>query len=82
MLPTALSTVMLAAALLAGSTPTPLASEWGKKVLNAGRYIWAGVVTASGAACCIGGGPACLPCAGAAGAAILYGDDKLSGYCE
>ncbi|KIG17343.1 hypothetical protein DB30_03400 [Enhygromyxa salina] len=57
-------------------------SEWGKKVLNASRYIWAGVVGAGMAACCVAGGPACIPCAGGLAAVGLYGDDQLTDYGE
>ncbi|WP_052546162.1 hypothetical protein [Enhygromyxa salina] len=73
-------------ALLDAFTEGPQAfpcSEFGKGVLKAARYMWTGMVAASGAACCgATAGSGCILCAGAAAIANEVGKDALNNYCD
>jgi hypothetical protein len=58
-------------------------SDWGKKVLRAGKYIWGAVVTGGGAVCC--GATNLLGCGVCVGGAYVLteaGADALEGYCD
>jgi hypothetical protein len=70
--------------LLDGLVPQPFnCSEWGQKVMRGVKYLWIGVSTAVGAACCTAsGGVACVVCAGAAAVAGAAGADAADGHCD
>lgn len=73
-------------AIVADSIPQEFkCSGWAKTMLKAGKYLWAGAVTATAAACCFGTGvftPGCLICAGVVGAAGEYVGDKVENHCD
>jgi hypothetical protein len=50
--------------------------------VRAGKYIMFGVIGATTAACCAGGGPACGGCLAGAPVVIGITDDLFEGYCD
>jgi hypothetical protein len=58
-------------------------SPFGRKVLKAGKYLWTGLLAASGAACCIATQTlACPACAAGAAIGTLAGQEFADGYCD
>lgn len=57
-------------------------SDFGKKAVRAGKYMMFGVIGATTAACCAGGGPACGGCLAGAPAVIGITNDLFEGYCD
>ena len=58
-------------------------SEFGVGVLQAGKFIWVGMVAATGAACCgLSGLGACVACAAGGALAAEAGTEALNGYCD
>ncbi len=58
-------------------------SRFGKKALKAGKYMWIGLVAASGTVCCMATAEiACPACVGAAAIGVAAGSEAIDGYCE
>jgi hypothetical protein len=71
-------------AMVADSIPQEFkCSEFGKKVMKAGKYMVAGLLGAGVAGCCIvSQGLACIACGGAAAMGAMAGSEFADGYCD
>jgi hypothetical protein len=70
--------------IVAGSIPQEFkCSDWGRKVMKAGRYIvGAGLAAAAGACCAASKGLACSACAAGAWTANEAVGEFANGYCD
>jgi hypothetical protein len=75
--------MMAATTVLPQSLPQAFpCSEYGKKVLKAGKYIWGMTVAAAGVLCCTAAGGGCPLCVAGAWAAHEAGGEALDNYCD
>ena len=70
--------------IVAGSLPQEFkCSDWGRKVMKAGKYMAVGLIGAGMAACCIASqGLACIACGGATAVGTLGVIEFADGYCD
>jgi hypothetical protein len=57
-------------------------SEWGKKALRAGKYVWGSVVMGGAGVCCLATAAGCPLCTVGGWALTEAGSEALEGYCD
>jgi hypothetical protein len=70
--------------IVAGAIPQEFkCSDWGRKVMKAGRYMVGAALAATAAACCSGSlGVGCVLCSAGAWVANEAAGEFANGYCD